>query len=383
MSRTLAITRAAPAPGPRAWIRAFAQMTAVFAVLATSLPARAQDRVLNVYNWTEYIDPAVLERFQKETGITVRYDVFDSLETLEAKLLAGHSGYDVVVPSNEPTFSRLIRVGALAVIDRARVPNWNNLDAALMRGVENSDPGNRHGAIYLWGTTGIGVNPERVKALAPDVPMDSWDLLFKPDNARRIAPCGITMMDSAIDVIPGVLKYLGKSPDSADPADLAAVEHTLMGIRRYIKNFASGGALEALASGQSCLALDYSGDVIQAAARAEEAGRAVHVRYVAPKEGAQLGFDMLAIPADAEHQDAALAFIDFLLRPDVMAAITNKVRYANAVPGSRPMIRPELLADTNIFPTPAPMAGFFTIGPVPQAAERQRTRMWARFKAGH
>ncbi len=253
----------------------FAALTILAALLTLALPARADERVLNVYNWTEYIDPAVLERFQKETGITVHYDVFDSLETLEAKLLAGHSGYDIVVPSNEPTFSRLIKVGALAEIDRARVPNWKNLDPALMRQVESSDPGNRHGAIYLWGTTGIGVNPDRVKQLAPDAPMDSWDLLFKPENAKRIAPCGITMMDSAIDVIPGVLKYLGRSPDSTDPADLAAVEHTLMGIRRYIRSFASGGALEALATGQSCLALDYSGDVIQAGARADEAKRGV------------------------------------------------------------------------------------------------------------
>jgi putrescine transport system substrate-binding protein len=361
----------------------FAAATILFALLAFTLPAQAQERVLNVYNWTDYIDPAVVERFQKETGITVRYDVFDSLETLEAKLLAGHSGYDVVVPSNEPTFSRLIKVGAVAPIDRARVPNWSNLDPALMHQVESSDPGNQHGAIYLWGTTGIGIIPDRVKKLAPDAPMDSWDLLFKPENARRIVPCGIIMMDSAIDVIPGVLKYLGKSPDSTDSADLAAVEHTLMGIRRYIRSFASGGALEALATGRSCLALDYSGDVIQAQARALEAKRGVTVRYIAPKEGAQLGFDMLAIPTDAPHKDAALTFINFLLQPDVMAAITNKVRYANAIPASKPMIQPELLADTNIFPTQAQMANFFTIGPVPQAAARLRTRMWARFKAGH
>jgi putrescine transport system substrate-binding protein len=353
------------------------------ALLTFALPAQAEERVLNVYNWTDYIDPAVLERFQKETGITVHYDVFDSLETLEAKLLAGHSGYDVVVPSNEPSLSRLIKVGALAPIDRACVPNWSNLDPALMRQVESSDPGNRHGAIYLWGTTGIGLLPDRVKKLAPDAPIDSWDLLFKPEYAKRIAPCGITMMDSAIDVIPGVLKYLGKNPDSTDAADLAAVERTLMGIRHYIRAFASGGTLEALAAGQTCLALDYSGDVIQAAARATEAKRGVTVRYVAPREGAQLGFDMLAVPADAEHKDAAFAFINFLLQPDVMAAITNKVRYANAVPASHAMIQPELLADTNIFPTPVQMATFFTIGPVPQAAERQRTRMWARFKAGH
>jgi putrescine transport system substrate-binding protein len=363
-------------------VRRFLSWCWVLAILAVALPAHAQERVLNVYNWTDYIDPAALERFQKETGITVRYDVFDALETLEAKLLAGHSGYDVVVPSSEPTFSRLIKVGALAPIDRAQVPNWKNLDSGLMKQVETSDPGNRYGAIYLWGTTGIGVNTDRVKKLAPDAPMDSWDLLFKPENARRIAPCGITMMDSAIDVIPGVLKYLGKSPDSTDAADLAQVERTLMGIRRYIRNFASGGALEQLASGQTCLALDYSGDVIQANARAAEAKRKIAVHYIAPREGAQLGFDMLAIPADAPHKEAALAFINFLLQPDVMAGITNTVRYANAVPDSKQMIRPELLADTNIFPTPAQMATFFTVGPVPQATERQRTRMWARFKAG-
>jgi putrescine transport system substrate-binding protein len=353
------------------------------AVALLSLPARAQERVLNIYNWTDYIDPRALERFQAETGITIHYDVFDSLETLEAKLLAGHSGYDIVVPSSEPTLSRLIKVGALAPIDRAKVPNWKNLDPTLMHQVESSDPGNRYGAIYLWGTTGMGMIPDKVRELAPDAPMGSWDLLFRPQYAKRLAPCGIIMMDSSIDVIPSVLKYLGKSPDSGDPADLTAAEHTLMGVRRYIRSFASGGALEALATGQACLALDYSGDVVQANARAAEAKRGITVRYVAPKEGAQLGFDMLAIPADAAHKDAALMFINFVLQPEVMAGITNTVRYANAVPASRTMIRPELLADTNIFPTPEQMATFFTVGPVPPAVARQRTRMWDRFKAGH
>jgi len=190
------------------------------------------------------------------------------------------------------------------------------------------------------------------------------------------------MMDSAIDVIPSVLKYLNRNPDSTDPADLAVVEHTLMAIRPYIRTFASGGALEAMAAGEACLTLDYSGDVVQAAARAAEAKRGVTVRYIAPKEGAQVAFDMLAIPIDAPDKDAALAFIDFLLRPDVMAGITNVVRYPNAVPASRPMIRPDLLADPNVFPSAAQQATFFTIGPIPAAAERQRTRLWARFKAG-
>jgi putrescine transport system substrate-binding protein len=346
------------------------------------VPASAQQRVLNIYNWTDYIDPDALERFQKETGITVHYDVFDSLETLEAKMLAGHSGYDLVIPSSEPTFSRLIKVGALAPIDRSRVPNWKNLDPTLMHEVESSDPGNRYGAIYLWGTTGIGMNTDKVKQLAPAAPTDSWDLLLKPDNAKRLASCGIVMMDSAIDVIPGVLKYLGKSQNSTDAGDLAAVEHTLLGVRPYIRTIASGGAIEMLASGQICLALDYSGDVVQASARAQEAKRGVSVRYIAPKEGAQLGFDMMAIPADSEHKDAALMFINFVLQPDVMARITNTVRYANAVPASRPMIRSELLADTNIFPTQEQMKSLFTVSAVPPAVERQRTRMWARFKAG-
>lgn len=346
--------------------------------LLLTVPALAGDKVVNVYNWTDYIDPAALKQFTAQTGIEVRYDVFDSLETLEGKLLAGSSGYDVVVPSNEPTFSRLIKAGALADIDRAPVPNWKYLDSALMQRVAASDPGNRHGAIYLWGTIGLGANVAKIRAVAPDAPLDSWALLFAPENAKRIAACGITMMDSAIDVIPSVLKYLGRNPDSNAPADLAAVEQALMAIRPYIRSFESGGALEALATGQTCLAFDYSGDVTQAEQRAAEAKQGVTVRYIAPKEGVEVGFDMLAVPADAPHKDAALAFINFVLQPQVMAGITNVTHYPNAVPASRAMI-----ADQAVFPSEAEMAGYFTIGAVPQAAERLRTRLWARFKAGN
>jgi putrescine transport system substrate-binding protein len=355
----------------------------LLALLALAPPIRAQEqRVLNVYNWTDYIDPAALQRFEKETGVRVNYDVYDSLETLEAKLLTGHSGYDIVVPSDEPSFSRLIKAGALAPIDHASVPNWHNLDPALMQRVARADPGNAHGAIYLFGSTGLGINADKIRALAPDALLDSWDLLFKPENARRLASCGIVLLDSEIDVIPSVLRYLDKSPDSTDPADLAAVEKVLMGIRPYIRNFASGGTLEALATGQVCLALDYSGDVAQAAARAAQAHRGVTVQFVIPKEGAQIGFDMLAIPADAPHQQTALQFINFLLQPDVMAGITNAVSYPNAVPASRPMIRADLLNNPAVYPTPEAMAHMFQIGPVPLAAERARTRMWARVKAG-
>jgi len=349
------------------------------AFVLLALPVRAQERVVNIYNWTDYIDPSVLADFTRETGITTRYDVFDSLETLEAKLLAGHSGYDVVLPSNEPSFSRLIRAGALATIDRSKVPNWKNLDASLMQRVEASDPGNRHGAIYLWGSIGLGINADRIKALVPDAPLDSWALLLDPAFAKQIAPCGIIMMDSAIDVVPSVLRFLGRSPDGAAPEDLDAVSKTLMAIRPYIREFASGGALEALATGQACLAFDYSGDVEQAASRAQSG---VTVQYVAPKEGSEIGFDMLSVPTDAPHKDEALAFIDFVLRPDIMARITDTTRYPNAVPATRVLVRPELLDDPNVFPTDAVMQRYFTIGPSTVAADRARTRMWARFKAG-
>jgi putrescine transport system substrate-binding protein len=350
----------------------------LLAFLLLTAQASAEDKVVNIYNWTDYIDPAALKQFTAETGIAVRYDVFDSLETLEGKLLAGHSGYDIVVPSNEPTFSRLVRAGALAEIDKSKVPNWKYLDADMMRRIESSDPGNRHGAIYLWGTIGLGVNPDKIKAIAPDAPIDSWELLFKPGNAKRFAPCGIIMMDSAIDVIPSVLKFLGRDPNSNAAADLTAVEHALLAIRPFIRAFASGGALDALATGQACLAFDYSGDVTQAMTRAAEAKQGVTVRYVAPKEGVEVGFDMLAVPADAAHKDAAEAFVNFVLDPKVMAGISNVTRYPNAVPASRPM-----LTDPSVFPSDAEMARYFTIGPVPQAAERQRTRLWARFKASN
>ncbi len=354
---------------------------ALTALLTLAGAARAEERVLNIYNWTDYIDPAVIERFTRETGIAVRYDTYDSLETLEGKLLAGNSGYDVVVPTSEPTFSRLIRAGALQPLDRAAVPHLADEDPALLKRVESSDPGNHYGAIYLWGTIGLGEIPDQIKALDPAAPLDSWSLLLDPANAKRLAPCGITMMDSATDVIPSVLKYLGHDPDSTTAPDLADVEQALMAIRPSIRNFASGGAIEALAANETCLAFIYSGDAIQAGARAREAGQKP-VAFAAPREFAQLWFDMLAIPTDAPHAGAANRFINFILQPDVMAAITNRVRYPNALPASRPLVQPDILANPNIYPPPEALARFFTIVAPSQAAERARTRLWARFKAG-
>ncbi len=339
-------------------------------------------KVLNVYNWTDYIDPAALDQFKKQTGAEVHYDVYDSLETLEGKMLAGHSGYDIVVPTSEPTFSRLIRAGALLPLDRTRLPNLTGEDPALLKRVATSDPGNKYGAIYLWGTIGLGEIPSKIKPLLPNAPLDSWDLLLKPENAKAVAGCGITMMDSATDVIPSVLQYLHRDPSSTDAKDLADVEKVLMAIRPYIRTFASGGAVEALAAGQTCLVMSYSGDVIQASNRAAEAKQAA-VAYVAPKEFTQLWFDMLAVPKDAPHPELALQFINFILQPSVIAGVTNTVQYPNAVPASRPMVDAAVRDNPNVYPDAAALGRSFTVAAVSEAAVRARTRMWARFKAGN
>jgi putrescine transport system substrate-binding protein len=351
-------------------------------LLLFAAPAAAQP-VLNVYNWTDYIDPQAIERFQQETGIRVRYDVFDSLETLEGKLSAGRSGYDIIVPTSEPSFARLARSGALRPLDRARIPNWGNQDPALLAQVAHSDPGNRFGAIYLWGTIGMGLRPDRIRALAADAPLDSLDLLLKPENARRIARCGIAIMDSGIDVIPSVLHWLGKNPNSADAADQQAAERALLAIRPHVRAIISSSAItDALAQGEYCAVLGYSGDVVQAQTRAREAGRGDGLTYVQPREGAQLWFDMLAIPADAPNPDAAQSFIDFMLRPDVIAGVTNQVRYPNAVPASRANLRPDVAADPNIYPPAEAIARSFTVSAPGPSAERARGRVWSRFKAG-
>lgn len=355
----------------------------LLAVLLAALPAAAQDRVLNVYNWSDYIDPYAVARFTRETGIRVRYDVYDSLETLDGKLSAWRSGYDIVVPTSEPTFARLVRAGALRPLDRAAIPNLANLDATLMRRVASIDPENRHGAIYLWGTVGLGIRVDRVRAALGDVPLDSLDILLKPENAARLARCGIMVMDSPTDVLPSVLRWLGRDPNSAVAEDLRAAEQALLAIRRNVRAIiASGSILDALATGEACVALTYSGDVIQAQARAREANRGVEVGYVMPREGAQLWFDMLAIPADAPNPEAAHAFINFLLQPDVMAGISSHVRYPNAVPASRPLVAESVRNDPNVFPAEEALARTFVAGTPPREAERARTRLWSRFKAG-
>jgi putrescine transport system substrate-binding protein len=362
-----------------------AAMAAAGLLLApgTELARAQQPQELNVYNWSDYIDPYAVARFQRETGIHVRYDVFDSLETLEGKLSAGRSGYDIIVPTSEPTFSRLIKAGGLLPLDRSKIPNWNNQDPVLLRQVASSDPGNRYGAIYLYGTVGLGIRPDKVRALLPDAKLDSLDLLMKPENARVLARCGIAVMDSATDVLPAVLRWSARDPNSADPADLRAAEAALLAVRPHIRAItASSSILDALATGEYCVALTYSGDVIQAGARAKEAGRGVEIGYVLPREGSQLSLDMLAIPADAPNPEAAQRFINFMLQPEVMAGVTNQVRYPNAIPAATPLVAQAVRDDPNVYPTPAMLAQTFTVTAQTPQAERVRSRLWNRFKAG-
>jgi putrescine transport system substrate-binding protein len=352
------------------------------AALLASGTAAAQGKV-NIYNWNDYIGETTLQDFTAATGIATNYDVYDNLEILEQKLMVGNSGYDVTVPTAEPTMSKLIQAGALQKLDRSRIPNWKNLDEDLMRQVaERSDPGNAYGVIYAWGTIGLGINPDRIRELAPDAPLDSFDLIFDPQWAGKLAPCGITILDSATDTIPTVLNYLGLDPNSESADDLKEVEQTLTAIRPYVKNFVTGQTINDLAAGDTCVALAYSGDVIQAQARAEEVGSDVTIEYVTPKEGVQLWFDMLTIPAGAPDPEAAHAFINFVLEPEVMAGITNYVNYGNAVPASLDLIDEAVRTNPAVFPPAAARERMFTVQAVSPQADRLRTRAWTRIKTG-
>ncbi len=346
------------------------------------VPAAVSAQTVNVYNWNDYIGETTLEDFSAETGLDVNYDVFESLELLEQKLFVGNSGYDVIVPTAQPTLARLIQAGALQTLDRTKIPNWDNLDTVLMQRIEATDPDNRHAAIYQWGTIGLGIVPEKITALLPDAPLGSFDLLFDPEVVSKLAPCGVTLLDSAIDTFPTVLNYLGLDPNSGDPADLAQAEALLQSVRPFIKNFVTGQTINNLAAGDTCVALAYSGDVLQAAARAEEANAAHTVTYVVPKEGVQIWFDVLAVPVDAPNPDAAHAFINFILRPEIMAEITNYVQYGNAVPASLPMVDDSIRTDPAVFPSIDAKRAMFSAQVVAPSVDRLRTRIWTRVVTG-
>jgi putrescine transport system substrate-binding protein len=340
-----------------------------------------EEKVLNVYNWSDYIDESVIEDFTAETGIKVQYDVFDSNEVLETKLLAGSTGYDIVVPSAS-FLERQIKAGVFQKLDPARLPNLKNMDPEITQRVALHDPGNEHSVNYLWGTSGVGYNVDKIKAAMPDAPIDSFAMFYDPAVVSKFKDCGVSILDAPSEVVGTVLIYLGKDANSEDPEDLAAAEKVLTSIRPYIKYINSSKYIEDLANGEICLALGWSGDVLQARDRAVEAENGITIKYAIPREGAVMFFDMLAIPADARHVNNAYLFIDYLMRPEVAAKNSNYVNFANSNAASYGLISEEVMNDPGIYPTAEVKTKL-----VPDLAEsteftRLLTRSWTRFKTG-
>jgi putrescine transport system substrate-binding protein len=343
--------------------------------------AVAQERVVHVYNWTDYVDPKVLERFTAETGIKVVYDTYDTNEIVETKLLAGKSGYDIVLPSG-PFLQRLIRASVFQKLDRAKLPNLKNAWPEIQARLSVFDPGNLHAVNYMWGTTGIGVNRAKVKERLGDVALDSWSLLLDPELSGKLKDCGIYVLDAPEDIFPGVLKALGLDPDSKRQEDLQKAADALMKVRGTIRKFHSSEYINALANGDICMAVGYSGDILQARKRAAEAKNGVEIAYVIPREGALMWFDSMAIPADAPHVAEAYAFIDFMLRPDVAAANSNFVSYASGNLAAKDLIRPEIASDPGIYPDAQTFGRLFTNTAYDERAQRSVTRLWTRIRTG-
>jgi len=360
----------------------------IAATLAAALalacnPAAAEPKVVNVYNWSDYIAEDTLERFHKATGIKVVYDVYDANEVLEAKLLAGNSGYDVIFPSAQPFAQRHIAGGVYRAIDRAKLPHYKHLDPEILKALEKVDPGNRHVVPYMWGTTGIGYNVAKVKeALGEDPPVDSWRLLLDPEVVSKLAGCGVTLMDDEAEALGAALIYLGKSPNTTDPKEIEAAAEVILKVRPHIRYFHSSQYINDLANGDACVALGYSGDVIQARDRASEVGNDVEIAYSIPREGAIIWVDVMAIPKDAPHPGNAHAFIDFLLRPEVIAGISNYVAYANANQSATELVDAEVREDPGVYP-PAEVRARLVASDVPSSEiQRLRTRTWTRVKTG-
>jgi putrescine transport system substrate-binding protein len=338
-------------------------------------------KVLNLYIWSDYLAADTLANFEKLTGIKVHAAYFDGNETLETKLLAGSSGFDIVVPTAS-YFERQIKAGVYLPLDKSKLPNLKNMDAQLMSRVALHDADNAHGVIYMWGTNGIGYNEKMIKALLPDAPLDSWRLVFDPAVAAKLAKCGISVLDSPAEVTRGVLSYLGKDPNSQNAGDLALVEATLSKIRPYIRNINSSEYIEALANGDLCIAIGYNGDVMQARDRARDANKGIEIKYMVPKEGSILWFDMLAIPKDAPDPESAYAFMNYLMTPQVIADVSNYKRYANGNLAATPLVQPAVKDDPGIYPTLEQRQKLAVQLADSPDQTRAITRVWQKFKTG-
>ena len=347
----------------------------------TVAPAQ-KERIVNFYNWSDYIDPAVIEAFTRETGIKLRYDTFDANETLETKLLAGKSGYDVVVPTGY-FLQRQIAAGVFQKLDKSKLPNLVNAWPDIAGRLAFYDPGNQYAVNYMWGTTGIGYNVKKMQeVLGAGGKIDSWDAVFRPDALARFKGCGIHMLDSVDDVVPAALHYVGLDPNSTQPKDLDKAADLIGKIRPLVRKFHSSEYLNALASGEICFVVGWSGDIKQAQKRAAEARNGVEIGYAIPREGAQMFFDNLAIPKDAANVAEAHELINYLLRPEVAAKNTNLMQYANGNLASQKLIDKAVLDDKTVYPDAATMAKLYTISAHDQKTQRLLNRLWTRIKTG-
>lgn len=345
-------------------------------------PAVAQDKVVNVYNWSDYIDESILADFQKETGITVNYDVFDSNEILETKLLSGSTGYDVVVPTAS-FLARQIQAGVFKELDKSKLPNIKNMWPVIEKRTAVYDPDNTYSINYMWGTTGIGYNVDKVKErLGEDAPVNSWDLVFDPANAEKLKDCGITMLDAPEEIIPAALNYLGLDPNARSADDFAKASELLKKIRPFVQKFHSSEYINGLANGDICVAVGWSGDVFQARDRAAEANNGVTVAYSIPKEGALMWFDQMAVPKDAPHPEAAMAFINFMMKPEEIAKATNYIYYANGNEASQQFVDKEILDDPQIYPPKEVLERLYTVKVFNPRDQRLLTRTWTTVKSG-
>jgi putrescine transport system substrate-binding protein len=361
-------------------IKAMTAAAAIALGMTTGI-ATAQERVVNVYNWSDYIDESVLADFTKETGIKVVYDVFDSNELVETKLLAGGSGYDVVVPT-APFLQRQIQAGVFQKLDKSKLPNLKNMWPVVMDRLAAFDPGNEYAVNYLWGTTGIGYNVKKIQEIMPDAPVDSLKMIFDPEISSKFKDCGIHVIDESAEMVPAAMRYLGKDPDSKDAADIEAAGEVWKAVAPNIQKFHSSEYINALANGDICLVLGWSGDVLQAKARAEESGNGVEVAYRIPREGAYMWFDNMAIPADAKNVAEAHEFINFMMRPEVIAKSTNYVQYANGNIAAKQFVDPAVLNDPAIYPPEDVVQNLYTIGPFDPKSQRVLTRTWTAVKTG-
>ena len=345
-----------------------------------ALPVQAQEQALNLYSWSSYIPEQALQRFKDETGIQVKYDIFDSAEALDSKLMTGGSGYDVVFPASSG-LARAIKAKAVQPVDRSQLKHYVNLEPELLEKLASADAGNQYGVPYTWGTVGLGYNKQALEQRLPGVPTNSLDLLFKPEYASQLKDCGIAVIDSPQEVISIALNYLGKDPYSSASADLKAVQQLLAELQPNLRYVGTGRHIDDLAKGEICLALTYNGDAYMAAENARQAKQPFEVLYRIPTEGSLMWFDTMAIPADAPHPQAAHAFIDFMLRPESIAELTNSVFFANANGAATSLVSAEITGDPDIYPPAEVRSRLFSEELMPLRQQRDRTRIWTTFRS--